>query len=94
MAGAIAASANNGAGIAGVNWSSRLLPVRVVGKCGGYESDIADGIRWAAGIAVPGIPANAIVARVLNVSLSASGSCSASLQSAINEVVVSGAPIV
>jgi serine protease len=28
---------------------SKILPVRVLGKCGGYTSDIADAIRWAAG---------------------------------------------
>jgi serine protease len=38
MAGAIGAASNNGAGIAGLNWNSKLLPVRVVGRCGGYES--------------------------------------------------------
>ncbi|MEO5677850.1 MAG: S8 family peptidase, partial [Usitatibacter sp.] len=94
MAGVIAATANNGSGIAGINWSSKLLPVRVVGKCGGYESDIADGIRWAAGIAVPGVPANADFADVLNVSLSAAGACSTTLQSAINEVLAVGTPII
>ncbi len=94
MAGVIAANANNGIGIAGLNWSSALLPVRVVGKCGGYESDIADGIRWAVGIAVPGAPANAYPADILNVSLSAAGACSTALQSAINEVVAAGVPMV
>jgi alpha-tubulin suppressor-like RCC1 family protein len=94
MAGVIAANANNGAGIAGINWNSKILPVRVVGKCGAYESDIADGIRWAAGIAIPSIPANPNTADVLNVSLSTAGDCSPTLQSAINEVVAAGAPIV
>ena len=54
MAGVIGAAANNAIGIAGINWNSRILPVRVVGKCGGYESDIADGMRWAVGIAISG----------------------------------------
>ena len=94
MAGVIGASANNAAGIAGINWNSRLLPVRVVGKCGGYESDIADGMRWAVGISVPAVPANPDIADLLNVSLSAPGSCSSALQSAINEVLAAGAPIV
>ncbi len=37
-------------GVAGINWVSKILPVRVLGKCGGYTSDIADAIRWAAGL--------------------------------------------
>ena len=51
-AGTIGAASNNGVGVAGVNWNSKILPVRVLGKCGGYTSDIADGMRWAAGLSV------------------------------------------
>jgi serine protease len=58
MAGVIAADANNGTGIAGINWNSHLLPVRSWVNAERYESDIADGMRWAAGFPVPGIPAN------------------------------------
>ena len=58
MAGIIAANANNATGIAGINWNAKILPVRVVGKCGGYESDIIDGMRWAVGIPVAGVPNN------------------------------------
>lgn len=94
IAGVIGAAANNGIGIAGINWNSRILPVRVAGKCGGYESDIADGMRWAAGIAVAGVPDNANIANLLNVSLSAAGTCSTTLQSAINEVLTAGVPVI
>ncbi len=69
LAGTIGAVANNGTGIVGINWVSRILPVRVLGKCGGYASDISDGITWASGGAVPGVPANPTPARVLNLSL-------------------------
>ena len=31
-----------------------VLPVRVLGKCGGRDSDIIAGMRWAAGLSVPG----------------------------------------
>ncbi len=64
MAGTIGAATNNGTGVAGINWVSKILPVRVLGKCGGYTSDIVDAIRWAAGISVPGVPANPNPARV------------------------------
>ena len=56
MAGVIAGSANNGIGVAGVNWNAKILPVRAVGKCGGYESDIINGLLWAAGVSQPGLP--------------------------------------
>ncbi|QPF75924.1 S8 family serine peptidase [Roseateles sp. DAIF2] len=75
VAGLIAATSNNGQGIAGVAWGSKILPVRVLGKCGGYDSDIIAGMRWAAGVSVPGLPANPNPARVLNLSLGGSGSC-------------------
>jgi serine protease len=56
VAGTIGAASDNATGVAGVNWVSRILPLRVLGKCGGYTSDIADAIRWAAGLLVPGVP--------------------------------------
>jgi serine protease len=76
VAGLIAAATNNGMGMAGVAGGVKLLPVRVLGKCGGYDSDIMAGMLWAAGIPVPGIPTNtAHPAKVLNMSLGGSGSC-------------------
>ena len=95
VAGTIGALGNNSAGVAGVNWVSRILPVRALGKCGGNLSDIVDGIRWAAGITA-GLPANANPARVLNMSLGSAAPCSAapSIQSAINDVTAIGAVVV
>lgn len=84
VAGTIAARANNGVGIAGVAYSAKIVPVRVLGKCGGYTSDIADGIIWASGGAVANVPANANKARVLNLSLGGGGSCAITTQTAIN----------
>jgi serine protease len=87
MAGIIgAATNNNGNGIAGINWNSKILPVRVLGKCGGYDSDIIDGVRWAAGLPVPGAPVNPTPAKVLNLSLGGAGACNAAWQSAIDQV--------
>lgn len=48
--------ANNATGIAGVDWHAKLLTARVLGKCGGYTSDIADAMRWAAGMSVTNVP--------------------------------------
>lgn len=79
VSGLIAASSNNGLGIAGVSWASKILPIRVLGKCGGYDSDIIAGMKWAVGLSVPGISTlNANPARVLNMSLGGAGSCAAS----------------
>jgi serine protease len=86
VAGTIGAKSNNGLGVAGINWTSPIVPVRVLGKCGGFTSDVADGMRWAAGLSVSGVPANAHPARVLNLSLGGAGVCSSTYQNAINAV--------
>lgn len=75
MAGLIAAATNNGTGMAGVGRHVRVLPVRVLGKCGGYDSDIVAAMRWAAGLHVDGVPDNPYPARVLNLSLGFEGNC-------------------
>ena len=94
VAGTIAANSNNATGVAGINWQSKILPVRVLGKCGGYTSDIVDGIRWAAGLSVRGVPVNANRARVINLSLGGSGTCGSTYQNAINAVVNAGTVVV
>jgi serine protease len=94
VAGTIGASSNNGNGVTGVNWTSSIQPVRVLGRCGGYISDIVDAMRWAAGIAVAGVPANPTPARVENLSLGGPGACSSTFQSAVDDVTAAGAVVV
>lgn len=96
VAGTIGALSNNGSGVAGINWASKILLIRVLGKCGGYLSDVADGIRWAAGLTVSGVPANANPAKVLNLSLGTPVACSSTtdIQRAIDDVVAAGAIVV
>jgi len=94
VAGTVAARTNNGAGVAGVAYNAKILPVRVLGKCGGYTSDIADAITWASGGTVSGVPANPNKARVLNLSLGGGGACSATMQNAINGARSRGAVVV
>ncbi|MBK8900358.1 MAG: S8 family serine peptidase [Anaerolineaceae bacterium] len=94
VAGTIGAASNNGVGVAGVNWNAKILPVRVLGKCGGYTSDIVDGMRWAAGLSVTGVPANANPADVINMSLGGLGACSISEQDAVNAIVAAGTAVV
>ena len=60
VAGIIAASTDNRIDVAGLGWNTRALAIRVLDDCGvGLSSDIADGIRAAAGAG----------ARVMNMSL-------------------------
>ena len=94
VAGIIGAASNNGVGVAGIDWSARILPVRVLGRDGGTTSDIVDGIAWAAGLTVPGVPANTTPARVINLSLGGSGECSAPFQDVVNRVRAVGAMVV
>lgn len=83
VAGTIAAVTNNGLGVAGVAYGAKVQPVRVLGKCGGYDSDIADAIVWASGGTVSGVPSNPTPARVINMSLGGFGECGATTQAAI-----------
>jgi len=92
--GTIAALMNNGLGGTGIAPNVRILPVRVLGKCGGYTSDIVDALRWAVGIDVPGAPRNMNPARIINLSLGSAGSCSSAFQSAMNDVNAAGAIVV
>lgn len=84
IAGIIAAETANGKGMAGINWRAKILAVRVLGKCGGFSSDIADGIRWAAGGQVSDVPTNPNPAQVINLSLGGPGICNTYLQEAID----------
>ncbi|NML13957.1 S8 family serine peptidase [Azohydromonas sp. G-1-1-14] len=84
VAGTIAAVTHNATGVAGVAFGAKVLPVRALGRCGGYTSDIADAMVWAAGGSVVGAPANPTPARVLNLSLGGTGACPTTYQNAIN----------
>jgi serine protease len=90
VAGTVAAVTNNSTGGAGTAFGAKVVPVRVLGTCGGYDSDIADAIIWASGGTVSGVPANANPAEVINLSLGGSGACGATTQSAINGAVSRG----
>lgn len=90
----IAALTNNGQGMAGLAYNAKILPIRVLGKCGGWASDIAAGMRWAAGVTVPGLPTNTNVAKVINLSLGGDGACSNTYQSAIDAAVGAGSTVV
>ncbi|AKJ32157.1 peptidase S8 [Caldimonas brevitalea] len=94
VAGTVAAVANNSTGVVGVAFNAKVLPVRVLGKCGGYTSDIAQAIIWASGGSVSGVPANPTPARVINLSLGGGGACDRTTQDAINTARQRGTVVV
>lgn len=94
VAGTIAAVSGNGVGVAGIAPAAKVLPLRAMGRCGGYTSDIADAIVWASGGMVPGSPANATPAQVINLSLGWAGSCSQAFRNAISSARSRGSVVV
>lgn len=87
IAGMLAASTDNGLGVAGINRQARVVTVRVAGKCGALVSDIVDGMRWAAGLSVAGVPVrNPEPARIVNISFGGPATDCTPYQAAIDEL--------
>ncbi|MBB3303463.1 subtilisin family serine protease [Rhizobium sp. BK077] len=94
VAGTIAAVTNNHEGIAGVAPDTKIMPLRVLGQCGGSSFDIADAIRWAAGAPLVGVPQNTRPAQIINLSLGGPGECDSDYADAILEARRRGAIVV
>lgn len=96
VTGIVAADGLNGYGIAGVAWKTRILPVRVLGKCGGSAADIIDGMVWAAGLPVPGVQINPNPAHIINLSLSGASpdGCTWAYQEVVNLISSQGVLVV
>ena len=94
VAGIIGARGGNGMGIVGTADLARVQPVRVLGRCGGRTSDIADAIIWAAGGHVDGVPDNTYPAKIINMSLGTVSRCPAAYQRAIDIARSKGAIVV
>jgi serine protease len=94
VSGIVAAATQNALGMAGSGRHVRVLPVRVLGKCFGYVSDIVAGMRWAAGLTVAGVPANPNPAKVINLSLGSGGTCTQSEADAVTAINAAGAVVV
>jgi serine protease len=93
VSGVIGAATNDGIGIAGVGWDTRILPVRALGKCAGYDSDILDGMAWAAGLPIqypdptsPSVPTNPNPVKIINLSLGSPTPCSSFYSSLISQL--------
>ncbi len=110
VVGVLGAQTNNNVGVAGITWGNAqapgpwILPVRALGKCGGYDSDIIAGIEWSAGLAVSPpnpatsstatIPNNPYPADIINLSLGGSTACSQSYITALTDVTDVGVLVV
>lgn len=73
VAGTIGARSNNMLGVAGVDWSCKLMHVRVLGRGGGTIDDIVNGVLFAAGLANGSGQVPAARADIINMSLGAPG---------------------
>jgi subtilisin family serine protease len=83
VAGIIAANTNNGAGGAGVCWSCKIMPVKVLDNTGsGSSFNVAQGIDWAVSHG----------ADVVNMSLG--GGAASALQTAVNNAWTAGVVVV
>lgn len=84
VAGIAAANSNNGTGMAGVCWSCKIMPVKVLDASGsGSSFNVASGIDWAV----------AHGANVINLSLGSPGGIAA-LQTAVDNAWNAGAVVV
>ncbi len=89
VTGTIVAQGYNGeSGIKGGAFGANVLPVRVLGTCGsGGTPDIENGMLWAAGFSVNGIPGSTTPANVINLSLGTNGGgCGPDMQDTINTI--------
>ncbi len=99
VSGIVGAASNNGIGIAGTGGAAvMVLPVRVLGACGGSDSDIIAAMRWAAGL-TSDVGGNLSVtndhpAKVLNLSLGSSTSCQQSYLDVLQELTAAGVTVV
>ena len=93
LAGAM--GSNNRIGATGGAWHIRILPVRVLGRCGGGSlRDIMRGMLWAGGIPQPGVPDNLMPADIINLSLGAQISCTPLMQSVVNLLKKRGVTVI
>lgn len=101
VAGLIGAATDNNIGVASVGRNVSVLPVRVLGRCGGYDSDIIAGMLWASGltdnVSVGRLSVkypNRHPAQVINISLGSQGLCTKAYNEAIESIVQSGITVV
>jgi serine protease len=93
VSGTVAAASDNGIGVAGVAWNTRIMPLRVLGVDGGSTYDVGQAIRYAAGLANDSGTVPDRRADVINLSLGG-GAFSQSSQNLIDSVREAGVIVV
>lgn len=93
VAGLIGAQTDNAIGMASIGRDVMVLPVRALGKCGGSDSDIIAAMLWAGGVS-NNPTVNPHPAKVINLSLGGSGSCTAAYADAVSQLTAAGVVIV
>lgn len=96
VAGTIGAATNNGIGVAGVTWNTKIMPVRALGVNGGSSFDVAEAIRYAAGLPNVSGTLPAQPARIINLSVAGAPGEPASSEetAAIREATQAGALVI
>ena len=94
VTGIMAGDTNNGVGMAGIDLFAQIVPVRVLGECGGTDEDVFEGMLWASGVPIAGVPPNPFPAKVINMSLGGFGGCPNAVQDAIDDALAQGAVVV
>jgi serine protease len=93
VTGTVGADTNNTDGVAGVTWATRIMPLRVLGVQGGTDADIAQAIRYAAGLDNSSDALPTERAHIINMSLGGPG-LSQTLQDAILAARAQGVVVV
>ena len=93
VAGTIGADSNNGMDVSGVTWAGEIMNLRVLGCLGGYDYDIANAIRYAAGLENSSGVIVADPADIINMSLGGGGS-SNTMQQAVTDARNAGVVII
>ncbi|MEO0423085.1 MAG: S8 family serine peptidase [Pseudomonadota bacterium] len=93
VAGTVGALTDNGTGVSGSGWNTRIMPLRALGRFGGSSFDIAQAMRYAAGLPNDSGRLPDQRADVINLSLGGAG-FSQSTQDLIDEIRAVGVVVV
>ncbi len=93
VSGTIAASSNNSAGVTGVSWGSKIMPLRVLGVRGSTDYDLVQSILFAAKLPNSSNRVPPKRADIINMSLGGPGT-SVTIQNAITKARAEGVIIV
>ena len=93
VAGTIAAHSDNGDGVAGIAWHSKIMPLRALGVGGGTSYDIIQCVRFAAGLSNDSNTLPARRADIINLSLGSSSSSQAE-QTAFDQARAAGVIVI